>query len=173
MLEQCLVSAVVAAMWENKIDSGRLISQMPDSDRSALLTRFVYLDDAFLQQASVDPIDDMLRFFPGAKPTPQAYLYVMRQAIPAPSWAVADACMRARRGELRENRFAPFPGLLRALAWQIAMPFYVERKRIARILAARDPLPFESQDKRKHVAERILAQVRERMIAGRAKNLQG
>jgi hypothetical protein len=173
MLEQCLASSVIAAMWSNRVEDGYLRLQMPDSDRSALLTRFAYLDDAFMQQPEEEPIREMLRFFPGAKPTSQAYLYVMRQTIPAPSWAVADACMRARRGELKEKTWAPIPSLLRALAWDIALPYWRERARLARILAARDPRPAESAERRKHVAERILAQVRERMFAGKAKNPQG
>jgi hypothetical protein len=164
MLVPDLACAVLAQMWVSRITDGRLTRTMGADDRSAMLTRFTYLDDAFLQHAEQGPIADMLQAFPvGKKPTAEAYLFVLNLERPAPLWAVTDACLRARRGELKETQWAPLPSVLRAVAWHIALPFWQERIMLARVLAAKEPLPYESADKRKAVTERILGQLRARM----------
>ena len=161
MLEGDLESSVLGAMWFSRIENGRLTEPMPEENRTVLLTRFAYLDDAFLQHGLITDIYGLLQAFPfGKHPTAESYLFVLNQERPAPRWAVTDACMRARRGELGEKSFAPLPSLLRASAWGIALPFWQERCRLAKVLAAKEPAIEAPYDKRREITEKILDSLR-------------
>jgi hypothetical protein len=160
----------LAALWANRLEGDVLTETMPDQARDMLRSRLAVLDSCFVSKwgdksdpagVYLSPVAEMLRHYAPMLKRSNArdYAYVLAQAVPAPLWSVVGAVNRVKMGDMAKPEFPPIPGVLRKLAWAIAAPFWTERIRIVRLLAAKPPRPYESPERRREVANRILSEL--------------
>src|SRR5262249_44039275 len=147
-----------------------LTDALPMESRRLLVERGAYLHEAFRSHPGFDltaPVAEMLCPYGRlAKASPESYVYVLLQRVAAPVWAALDAIKRVRVGEMARSEFPPLPGQLRAIAWHVARPYWVEGLTIARVLAARPPRGVETVERRREVAARILSELNLAGFAG-------